>query len=119
MSQAENPNTTITPWRLLAAMFRDPFVADAFRRAERGPDAAFATVDPRPTVLSGGATEQAPGEAGGHVCDVLNHWQAGFTDGLAGYRTAARGSLAYALGLAEGRRRRAQMLEAVRWPTPC
>jgi hypothetical protein len=50
--------------RSLSAMFADPYIADAFRRAEREPGSAFAVPAPRPVTLAGGAAVRPPDEAG-------------------------------------------------------
>jgi hypothetical protein len=63
MSQADSRNTTILPWQLLSEVFRDSFVADAFRRAERDHGGAFATPAPSPVLLAGGASVAPPHEA--------------------------------------------------------
>ncbi|MDO6966991.1 hypothetical protein [Rhizobium alvei] len=39
----------------LSALFRNPVVADAFRRAERDAGSAYAVTEPKKPVLAGGA----------------------------------------------------------------
>jgi hypothetical protein len=53
MAQADSKPTTSR----LSSLFRDPLVADAFRRAERDNGKAFAIVPVRPITLAGGAAE--------------------------------------------------------------
>lgn len=49
---------TANPTTKLSDLFTDPFLRDAFRRAENdGPDEAFAECD-HPRTLDGGAAEQ-------------------------------------------------------------
>lgn len=51
MAQATHASTT----KPLSALFVDPFLADAFARAERDNGEAFAIVPVRPLNLAGGA----------------------------------------------------------------
>ena len=51
MAQADSNHTTSR----LSSLFRDPLVADAFRRAERDNGEAFAIMPTRPVILKGGA----------------------------------------------------------------
>jgi len=64
MSQADSPHNTIASGGPLSALFVDHFVADAFRRAERGRGGAFAVPAPSGPVLVGGAAAVPAGEAG-------------------------------------------------------
>jgi len=63
MIRADSRNTTIPSSRPLSASFADPFVAAAFRRAERDAGSVFAIPAPVPGRLIGGAAVAAPSEA--------------------------------------------------------
>jgi hypothetical protein len=64
MSQADSPDNTNPSRRPLSAPFVDPFVSDAFRRAEGDPGEAFAIPAPSVPRLAGGAAVAPPVEAG-------------------------------------------------------
>jgi hypothetical protein len=93
MSQADSPNTTNPSGRLLSALFVDSVVADAFRRAERGPGMAFAVSTPSLPGLAGGGAVAPPIEAGepsetGHAAGVRLDpvaWEIGRAIGHAGF----------------------------------
>jgi hypothetical protein len=60
VKQAENPDTPNPSGRPLSALFTDPSVADAFRRAERGTGMTFAVPAPCPVPLTDGAAQRPP-----------------------------------------------------------
>jgi hypothetical protein len=64
MSQADSRDTTNPSQLSIWALFADPFVAAAFRRAERDTGSVFAIPAPVPGRLIGGAAVAAPSEAG-------------------------------------------------------
>jgi hypothetical protein len=64
MSTTNPSHSPIPSGRPLSALFIDPFVADAFVRAEREADGAFAVPAPSPGILQGGAAMQPPEEDG-------------------------------------------------------
>jgi hypothetical protein len=65
MHQANPSGSPNPPRPPLSAMFLDPVIADAFARAERDTDSAFAVPASCPVPLTDGAAVRPPHEAGG------------------------------------------------------
>jgi hypothetical protein len=65
MHQADSPSSRNPSGPPLSALFTDPSVADAFRRAERGTGMTFVVPAPHPVPLTdGGAVRPAHGAGG-------------------------------------------------------
>jgi hypothetical protein len=65
MHKADSPDTPNPSGRPLSALFVDPSVADAFRRAVRGTGMTFAVPAPCPVPLTGGVAVRPAHESGG------------------------------------------------------